>query len=114
MEAVSKESDQTGESKQAWRRPLNSRIGPLALGLHSQMCATLLKRDFSTPAFHEIGHDGYAGLGLIRREVGSCIPFSDRDRVSEPIGEVKVFERHGTREPFHYTIRSAACPAHTI
>jgi site-specific DNA recombinase len=33
---------------------------------------------FQTPAFHEIGHDGYAGLGLIRREVGSCIPFSLR------------------------------------
>src|SRR5947209_6952007 len=73
MEALSKESDQAVESKKTWGRPLDRRIGPLALGLYSQVGTTLLKGDFSTPAFHEVDHDGKARLLLISGEVSSWV-----------------------------------------
>jgi hypothetical protein len=76
MEALSKESDQAVEPKKTRGRALDRRIGPLALGLYSQVGTTLLKGDFSTPAFHEVDNDGKARLILISGEVSSWVVFS--------------------------------------
>src|SRR2546421_1140826 len=76
MEALPKQRDQAVESKEARCHPLNGEVRPLSLCLHPQISPALFKGDFSTPAFHKIGHDGYARLGLISREVGPWLVFS--------------------------------------
>src|SRR6266566_6743967 len=76
MKAAPKQGDHTVESKKTWCRPLDRHIGPLSLGLYSQVGTTLLKCDFNTPAFHEVDDNGKARMILICGEVGSCIAFS--------------------------------------
>ncbi len=75
MEALPKQRDQAVESKEARRHPLDRQVRPLSLCLHTQICPALFKGDFSTPAFHKVGEDGKASLGLIGREVGSWLVF---------------------------------------
>src|SRR5512135_1487117 len=76
METLPKQSDQAVEPKEARCHPLDRQVRPLPLCLHTQICPALFKGDFSTPAFHKVGDDGKASLGLISREVGSWIVFS--------------------------------------
>jgi hypothetical protein len=70
MEALPKQRDQAGESKEARGHPLGREVRPLSLCLHTQIGPALFKGDFSTPALHKIGADGKARLGLISREIG--------------------------------------------
>jgi hypothetical protein len=82
MEALPKQGDQAVESKKTWSGPLDHEVRPLSLCLHTQICPAPFTGDFSTLAFHKIGDDGKARLGLISRERRPWLMFPLRKRAS--------------------------------
>ena len=70
-----KEGHQTVESEQQRGGTLNGQIRPLPLGLDPSMGAAFLEGRFQTPPLHEVAHQRFGRLCLVRRQEGLGGPF---------------------------------------
>src|SRR5690606_13337898 len=83
-ELMSQQSDQGKQAQQSRRRPLDSQVGPLALGLQTQMSTRFLESDFDAPPQDVPFHNLQRFSLLVGGEESGRLEFTQRVTDQEP------------------------------